>query len=310
MKRYVPSYYPRFHCIASACRHSCCAGWEVDIDEESAECYRKMEGAMGERLRNSIEWDAPPHFRLSAEERCPFLNGENLCDLILDQGESALCQICTDHPRYRSWFADRVEEGLGLCCEEAARLMLTEEAPIALLEQETEGEVLEPEEDYLQLLRQRDGLWQVLQNRSKPLQERVCEAFSLCSMELESHTLSEDVELLLGLEGLEDGWKTDLQALIGLPDTAWRQEWDRDGEHLLWYILFRYYLSWGLSRWEEDFALRFGALSLRLLGGLYHLTLERKGILTLEDRVEHLRRWSAELEYSEENLDAIADALA
>lgn len=310
MKRYVPSYYPKFHCIASACQHSCCVGWEVDIDEESAEHYRTMEGELGERLHSSIEWDDTPHFRLSPEERCPFLNGENLCDLILDQGEGALCQICTDHPRYRSWFADRVEEGLGLCCEEAARLMLTEEAPIALVEQEIEGDVLEAEEDYLQLLRQRDALWQVLQNREKPLQQRMEEACSLCDIALAQRTLAEDVELLLGLEGLEESWKTDLEALVHLPDTAWQQEWDRDGEHLLWYILFRYYLSWGLSRWEEDFALRFGVCSVRLLGGLYHLTLKRKGKLTLEDRVEHLRRWSAELEYSEENLDAIADALA
>lgn len=310
MKRFVPSYYPKFHCIASECQHSCCVGWEVDIDEESAAGYRTMEGEMGDRLRRSIDWDDTPHFRLGAEERCPFLNGENLCDLILDQGEEALCQICTDHPRYRSWFADRVEEGLGLCCEEAARLMLTEEANITLMEEETEGEVLEAEEEYLWLLQQRSALWQVLQNRGKPLENRLCEVFSLCGMEQENRTLAEDVELLSGLECMEESWKTDLAALVALTDTQWRQEWDRDGEHLLWYILFRYYLSWGLSRGEEDFALRFGAFSLRLLGGLYHLTLQRKGELTLKDRVEHLRRWSAELEYSEENLEAIADALA
>ena len=309
MKRMIPNYYPQFHCIASACKHSCCVGWEVDIDEDSAEVYRTMEGALGERLRANIEWGDTPHFRLGADERCPFLNGENLCDLILDAGEETLCQICTDHPRYRSWFADRVEEGLGLCCEEAARLMLTQEEPITLLEEETEGETLEAEEEYLALLRERDALWKILQNREKPLEYRLCEAFSLCGITMEHRPLSEDIALLLELEGLEEGWKTDLEEVLTLPDTQWQQEWDRDGEHLLWYLLFRYYLSWGLSRWEEDFALRFGAFSLRLLGGLYHLILHRKGTLTLEDRVEQLRRWSAELEYSEENLDAIAEAL-
>lgn len=37
------------------------------------------------------------------------------------------------------------------------------------------------------------------------------------------------------------------------------------------------------------------------------MTLEETGELTLDDRVEWLRRWSAELEYSEENLERLAE---
>ena len=32
----VPFYYKEFHCIADACKDSCCIGWEIDIDEETA----------------------------------------------------------------------------------------------------------------------------------------------------------------------------------------------------------------------------------------------------------------------------------
>ena len=39
------------------------------------------------------------------------------------------------------------------------------------------------------------------------------------------------------------------------------------------------------------------------------MTLQEKGELTLADRVEWLRRWSAELEYSEDNLEALAEYL-
>ena len=28
-----PDYYPEFRCSASACKHNCCIGWEIDIDE-------------------------------------------------------------------------------------------------------------------------------------------------------------------------------------------------------------------------------------------------------------------------------------
>ena len=35
----VPNYYKDFLCIADKCRHSCCIGWEIDIDEETLEFY-------------------------------------------------------------------------------------------------------------------------------------------------------------------------------------------------------------------------------------------------------------------------------
>ena len=35
MKRVVPDYYADFACVAGACRHTCCVGWEIDIDPDS-----------------------------------------------------------------------------------------------------------------------------------------------------------------------------------------------------------------------------------------------------------------------------------
>ena len=124
MIRVVPDFHPEFACIASRCGHSCCMGWEVDVDEDSLERYSGIPDALGAKLRREIDMTSSPHFRLDSRERCPFLTEENLCQLILELGEDSLCQICTDHPRFRSWFPDRVEEGLGLCCEEAGRLLL------------------------------------------------------------------------------------------------------------------------------------------------------------------------------------------
>ena len=52
MKVIMPSYYPNFACIAGACRHSCCVGWEIDIDEDRLTEYR---AAAGPQL-----WWVPP----------------------------------------------------------------------------------------------------------------------------------------------------------------------------------------------------------------------------------------------------------
>ena len=36
---YVPHIYGDFHCIATACKHNCCIGWEIDVDENAFEKY-------------------------------------------------------------------------------------------------------------------------------------------------------------------------------------------------------------------------------------------------------------------------------
>ena len=124
-----PSYYKQFRCIGSDCTENCCIGWEIDVDEDSLAYYNTVPGAFGERLRASIEppneqTGEPAHFRLDAQERCPLLNDCNLCEVLLHLGEDKMAQICTDHPRYYEWFSDGREDGLGLCCEAAAALIL------------------------------------------------------------------------------------------------------------------------------------------------------------------------------------------
>lgn len=150
MNIYVPDYYPAFRCIASRCRHTCCAGWEIDIDGESLARYDRMSGTFGERLRRCISREGAPHFALTEGGRCPLLNDDNLCALIIHEGEGALCQICRDHPRFRNYYSGRVEMGLGLVCEAAARLILSSPHPLRLVLWEGDGaEEPTPDERYL-----------------------------------------------------------------------------------------------------------------------------------------------------------------
>lgn len=148
-----PSYYDSFRCTASACSDTCCAGWEIGIDPDSRERYRKMEGPLGEKLRASMKTEGEDcSFRLVKGERCPFLTEENLCQLILEKGEETLCAICREYPRFHRWFGSLMESGLGLCCEEAARLILNDREPGRLLEEEGEGEEEHLREEDLPLL--------------------------------------------------------------------------------------------------------------------------------------------------------------
>ena len=161
-----PDYYENFTCIADKCKHSCCVGWEIDIDEETLRYYQTVGGAFGERLRAGIEiGEDCACFRLGEDERCPFLNESGLCDIILYLGEESLSQICTDHPRFCSFYSDRTEIGLGLCCEEAGRRLLSQKDKINLVVLRDDGEEDLASEEETAFFMKRGRLFEMAQDR-------------------------------------------------------------------------------------------------------------------------------------------------
>ncbi len=175
-----PDYYDRFQCIAGACSDSCCIGWKIDVDEERREKYRRETGELGDRLRNCIDWEEGHFILQGKEERCPFLNEENLCDLIIGLGEESLCEICREHPRYYEWYDGLTEVGVGLCCEAAARLVLGKEEKAQFVEceerDETEDDASESEEDLAVievLMNARETAYAILQNRKTSIWKRL-----------------------------------------------------------------------------------------------------------------------------------------
>ena len=127
-----PDHYKKFKCIASACRHNCCIGWEIDIDEQTLAYYQRVDGDLGKALKKHISLEETPHFVLGENERCPFLSEQNLCKLIISLGKEHLCSVCAEHPRFHVTLPDRTESGLGLCCEAAGALVTAAGAVVAL----------------------------------------------------------------------------------------------------------------------------------------------------------------------------------
>lgn len=131
-----PDFYAAFRCLAGGCRHSCCRGWEIDVDEAAYAYYLDLPGKTGEVIRASIETDADgAHFRLTPEERCPHLRADGLCEIICQLGEDALCDICALHPRFFTALGEHEIQGLGLSCEAVCDLLLRSDAPLCLVDE-------------------------------------------------------------------------------------------------------------------------------------------------------------------------------
>ena len=123
MKLYAPRYYKDFKCIADKCEHSCCVGWEIDIDGNTLEKYRSSKNGYGVAVNESISMDGEPHFALGDDDRCPHLDECGLCKIIINMGEEYLCDICREHPRFYN-YTSVAEVGIGMSCIEAARIIL------------------------------------------------------------------------------------------------------------------------------------------------------------------------------------------
>ena len=311
MRIIAPDYYPRFRCIADKCRHSCCIGWEIDIDPDTRDMYRRIPGEFGARLNASIVDGEVSSFRLGAGERCPMLNASGLCDLITALGEDALCQICADHPRFRNYFADRTEIGLGLCCEEAARLILSQEEPVQLITLEDDGEEPDPPEYPDQPLLEstvhglRDILTSRMQARELPLLNRIEWILNGMNADLLEQDLSAWVTLYKGLERLDPAWDTVLDGLdsIALPSTAL----DTAFEQFCVYMLYRH-LPGVLEDDNYPGRVKLAAYSTVMLYYLCGAHTKKHGSCSLEDCIEYARMYSAEIEYSQDNIAALLEA--
>lgn len=311
MKIIGPDYYPEFVCIADQCCHTCCAGWEIDIDEDSFARYQALEGEVGEKVRRRISTEGgTPHYRMGAGERCPFLQENGLCEMILELGEENLCQICADHPRFRNFYADRTEIGLGLCCEAAGARILKRQEPVKLIAVGEEDVPEEEDPEELGLRSFRDMLFEIMQDRSCTLDERLEELLDTCGG-MPERSLSDWAADLLTLERLDENWTSCLERLrTGVWDERplSTPEWERALEQAGVYFLYRH-IPAALDDGDTASKAAFAVLSVRLLRGLCALHLQENGTVSLDDLVEYARMYSGEVEYSEENLQQLFDWL-
>ncbi len=203
MELLKPDFYDAFVCIASRCRDTCCAGWEIEVDEETLKKYGEVPGNFGRSLRSRISQEEDgAYFTLAPGRRCPFLNERNLCEIYLQLGEDMLCDICREHPRFYQWFGDYTEAGLGLCCEEVCRLLFQRKEPLRFV-RETRGETGEEEDPLLQpLLKARERLFSILQNRSRPMDQRMAAALEFAE-QLDPPVRQEDTEEIRKLAGTD-----------------------------------------------------------------------------------------------------------
>ena len=90
-----------FSCLMGECPDSCCRGWAVIIDDETAAKYRETDGEPWREIRKTLSSDESgnPCFVMKESGACPHLCQDGLCGIIKSAGEGAIPDICDRHPR-------------------------------------------------------------------------------------------------------------------------------------------------------------------------------------------------------------------
>lgn len=320
----VPEYFQKFKCIADRCKDSCCIGWEIDIDEKTRDKYATLDTELG---REIVEKTKCGFFPLEKNGRCAFLDGKGLCRIISSVGEGYLCDICREHPRYYGISADGLEGGLGLGCEEAARLILECGGEVNF-EYAEHDPSYSSEDEYAQFTdRVRESIYSRIREDDVPqLVEYLLElapavdsiSFDVCagleandipSMSVSalgkdelSEKLTAFTELIAECEALSEGWDKSVSltksVLIGEILTK-----EKEIKSLIFYFTHRY-----VRECTEDMSIGQRVL-FSLFSALFTVALAQ-GKKWADSMIRAAVDFSKNIEYSTDNVDMILEGLS
>jgi len=331
-----PDYYDTFRCLMGACSDTCCAAWDIVIDEKSAEFYRSVPGPTGDRIRSSMRTDEDGDLCFSVEGgHCPLLTEDGLCSIQLQFGEDKVCDTCRSHPRFIEEYGSFKEMALAASCPAAIELILSHN-PCFLRAQDDDPEFVceDVDEELLRaLLPCRDRAFALLNREDLPWKVRLSALLSFGS-ELQITLLTEGAEALPAVAGR---WASPTPEQLSFPqpdnssirktetrilsllaeleilDEKWAADTTQasaaapipfpscpEALELRWavYLLWRWFLR---ADFDGDI---YGKLALPVLSILTLRALSRG-----ESFPEWARRWAKEVEHSSENLNALFDAL-
>ena len=312
MEYTYPDYYKKFCCIGGECKDNCCAaGWQITIDEESLERYEKMEGEIGVRLRNSIDWENGMFEQFAG--KCALLNERGLCDVYCDAGEDKMCILCQRYPRHFEEYENVREISLSVSCPEAARIVLENRGRVGFYTENDDEEEEYEDFDYLmftKLLDIREVLYDVLHEKTY--------SGYLGKAGLRQQYMNDMLEELHRLEVLRSSWTESVretQKLLYKDMTANEyeilcEEFDsyysdrmEEYEQLMSYFIFTYFAG-AVYDYEVESKLRFGLAAVLIIHELDMALWYKNGKkLTFDEQVWLVHNYSMEIEHSDLNLD-------
>lgn len=322
-----PYFFDSFKCKADKCTDSCCIGWEIDIDQESYEKYKSVSDEFCKQLMNGIdEIDNQHCFKLSEHDRCIFLMQNGLCDIYSNLGEEYLCEICREHPRFYDFFENVTEMGLGLCCEKVCEMIFVSDEPVTFISHSDNiNDGVDEDTELFFLIREK--CFEIIYDRKKPLQERIYDLI-VYGLSVQNELFSDEydvkfdsnkknifravIRLFSETEPINEEWtdyirsfKNEIGNIIGAANFINTKEYEY--EQMLTYILYRHFVR---SRFDGNIlsVICFSVISVIFIYLCDCKTFYDTKMFSHTDRINNVKMWSKQIEYSDVNTQLILDS--
>ena len=286
MKIYAPKYYSKFKCIANKCKHSCCIGWEIDIDPLTMNKYASMSNSYSKNINESIVHTYQPHFSLNEFNKCPHLKENGLCNIIINCGEEYICDICREHPRFYNFTNQGKEVGVGMSCEAACSLILSFDDFDEIIEIDSNNDYNDTYE--YDSLSERKTVYEILKDNTLTIDEKVEKLSNRYNIDWKSINI---IDVISNLEYLYDEHR---QLISNIKTIEWNICISAELTRILAYFVYRH-TSEACSYDDFCVSLAFSILCTGIIS-----TLSNKD--TINDIARIL---SEEIEYSQDNIDSI-----
>jgi len=136
---YKTSYYDDFKCIGSECPNSCCVGWEIDLDINTFQKYKDLHDS---NINKCISVNQKPtndkfaKIKNVKDQRCSFLDKNNLCNIQKKYSEKLLSPTCSNFPRRKVDFGSKQLSSCLLSCPEISRIFFSDNEEFKIIDDE------------------------------------------------------------------------------------------------------------------------------------------------------------------------------
>lgn len=195
--------YDKFKCIADKCKFTCCEGWDINVDNNTYDKW-KRDKKDSEYLLNNVKikkCNEKTEYFINKEiyEACAFLDGQGLCNIVKSHGEEYLSLTCHTFPRLENVFENKKELSLSCACPEVVEILNNLNGKVEMISEKSIYE----EENLLEL-RIRETLIDIIYEERLSLEERLIISFEMLLNILENEIYTNEENLLEELEKYSD----------------------------------------------------------------------------------------------------------